>query len=230
MTSLIYPHLRTLFLTQPGSVGWSKDYLRKSEALPHISSLAKITFEKYEIDDLFDLDDFAERMFEEFIEASVITVDEHEFAGTYYKFSDGQFKNVQNSTRDKDQIYKTSVRIGNRYFPDVFDGFRLKHGDELGTPVSLSTIEGENWKSIQLEKKDIQTIRAKASELVESIKQSNLEGRIRKNALAHANAVLILLEAPDPPWKQVVELLNQPGICAFLNAITILQLIVAGLG
>jgi hypothetical protein len=61
--------------------------------------------------------------------------------------------------------------------------------------------------------------------LVLTIDQSECDDRTKRNAKKHAEAIVALLDAPDPPWKLIVELLNSPVLTAFLNTAAVLALI-----
>ncbi|MFL6764596.1 MAG: hypothetical protein ACJ8FO_05300 [Sphingomicrobium sp.] len=49
------------------------------------------------------------------------------------------------------------------------------------------------------------------------IRQSELDERTKANIGKRLDAVRELIEAPDPPWKLIVEILNDPVLTAFLN-------------
>ncbi|WP_373491536.1 hypothetical protein [Parasphingorhabdus sp.] len=104
---------------------------------------------------------------------------------------------------------------------------RLQNNEPLESLVSGLPITSSSWTGIsdRIGISEKQTIIEKIVSLRSAIEQSDLDEITKKNALARANAIESLLEAPDPPWREIVELLNSRYLCAFLNVTAILQII-----
>lgn len=71
----------------------------------------------------------------------------------------------------------------------------------------------------------IAQIRTGARVLVEVVEQSDLSVDEKVNALACARAIEELVNAPQPQWKQVIELLTSKPLTAFLNAASLVAII-----
>jgi hypothetical protein len=97
---------------------------------------------------------------------------------------------------------------------------------EAGNMPSES-VDSADWTGIatRIGPTELGEIRDKVKALRDSIEQSPLDQRAKANALRRVEAVQTLLEAPDPPWKVIVELLNSPLLTAFLNAAAIMTII-----
>src|SRR3546814_8278554 len=52
------------------------------------------------------------------------------------------------------------------------------------------------------------------------------DSQTKIDACKRVEAVILLLDAPNVPWRQVVELLNHSSVTAFLTALNIIQLII----
>jgi hypothetical protein len=76
---------------------------------------------------------------------------------------------------------------------------------------------------------NLSDIKAKISALKASIDQSDADYQTKMNAFKRADAIQCLLEAPDVPWREIVELLQSPYFTAFLSALSLAQFII-GLG
>ena len=100
------------------------------------------------------------------------------------------------------------------HFPDVF-------------PLPQTFVESTDWTGLakRIDDRTLSIIKERVGDLKLSISQADMDDRTRKNAIARVDAVISLLEAPDPPFYNIVELLNNPIFVALLNISTILQLI-----
>ena len=98
--------------------------------------------------------------------------------------------------------------------------------DEPDAP-EVPSFASANWTGItdRLGAEHRARINDLSGALLAAVRQSDLDERSKITACKHIEAVQILLEAPDPPWKAIVELLNQPALIAFLTAVDILRLI-----
>ncbi|MDE1466796.1 hypothetical protein [Aurantiacibacter sp. D1-12] len=220
-------------------LGLPTGFFRRSE----IEAVIRDNFENYlapyDLTGVVNLDALAEELFEKLLASDVLIEQTEKFAGTYFKVDDKKVQPFRSAALQESQAYKAKSRIGQRFYTDVFAGYRT----QIELPVSLESAKDDlnplagiqksevDWetvsKSIDAEKHE--DIRARISELIPAIQQSELSERQKKNAIAHAEAISKLVEAPDPPWEVIVDLLNNRYFSAILNAMAILQLILGGL-
>jgi predicted nuclease of predicted toxin-antitoxin system len=73
---------------------------------------------------------------------------------------------------------------------------------------------------------NLQIIKDKAKALQVAIMQSDADFETKTDACKRVEAAIVLLEAPNVPWKEVVSLLNHPTVTAFLAAISLIQFII----
>jgi hypothetical protein len=101
----------------------------------------------------------------------------------------------------------------------------MENGIEDAPPET--SVDSHDWTGIaaKIDAAKLAEVQNQVSALLLTIDQSACDDRTRKNARKHAEAIVALLEAPDPPWKVIVELLNNPVFTAFLNTATVLSLI-----
>lgn len=206
---------------------FSQSFVREHEIRTALEKKAKPVIDSYKIDDIFDIHDFTEYLFNILVNNKCILRFDDEFAGVYFRFEDHNTKLYFENNLKSNEIVKRSLKFSGNYFQDVFDGYRDKFGETNSGSVSSSTIETVDWKSRIIEPKHKSEIRAKAVELVSAIRQSEYEEDFKNNAIAHVEAAIDLIDAPDPNWKSVVELLNSNYVTAFLNGVTLVQLILA---
>ena len=69
-------------------------------------------------------------------------------------------------------------------------------------------------------------IRKISKSLLSAIIQSDADIQTRTDACKRVEAVLLLLEAPNVPWREVVSLLNHPTVTAFLATLNLIQFII----
>lgn len=88
-------------------------------------------------------------------------------------------------------------------------------------------IDSTDWTGLgkRVGKNDAIRIRKSARSLLAAIVQSEADAQTKADACKRVEAVILLLEAPNVPWRQVVELLNHPTVTAFLAAVSLIQLI-----
>jgi hypothetical protein len=72
----------------------------------------------------------------------------------------------------------------------------------------------------------LENIRKHSKALQVAIMQSDARFDSKTDACKRVEAVIVLLEAPNVPWREVVSLLNHPTVTAFLTAISLIQIIV----
>ena len=126
--------------------------------------------------------------------------------------------------------------MATRYLEQKFDdidqqsleAFEFAGSDgDVSFPIPSKQIEIIDWKEVEnrLQSEGVAKVCQKVDELEQAIHQADLDDRTRVNALKRTNAIKSLLEAPDPAWKEIVLLLNNPVFGAMLNVIGLIQLI-----
>nr|MBP6581271.1 hypothetical protein [Sphingorhabdus sp.] len=91
-----------------------------------------------------------------------------------------------------------------------------------------SDIASVDWTglSTKMSVAQLSEIKEKIATLSDAVVQSDADHQTKLNAIKRIQAVQLLLEAPDVPWREVVELLNSPYMAAFLTAVNIIQFII----
>jgi hypothetical protein len=69
-------------------------------------------------------------------------------------------------------------------------------------------------------------IKKLSNSLLSVIMQSDADIQTRTDACKRIEAVIVLLDAPNEPWQEIVGLLNHPTVTAFLAALNLLQFII----
>lgn len=91
----------------------------------------------------------------------------------------------------------------------------------------LAEIDSTDWTGLgkRVSPEQARSIKLKAQELLCLIVQSDADSQTKTNAMVRVEAVIKLLEAPNVPWREIVYLLNNPSVTAFLAALNLLQLL-----
>ncbi|MFN2100766.1 hypothetical protein [Altererythrobacter sp. MF3-039] len=168
----------------------------------------------------------AEDLFHEFVSHDVFSIKKIPFAQTVYKFKAQAYNDLRGAVLAKNEIYADSQQIP-KYYESVFEGYKRTQTGERSDPYSQAELREVSWTDVdeRIDDAGKATIRAKIIELATAIQQSELTDREKQNLLARTRAVQQLLDAPDPSWREIVEILNNKYLCAFLNTIAIIQLI-----
>jgi|GEM_PF-5851675 len=89
-------------------------------------------------------------------------------------------------------------------------------------------IDSTDWTGLskKVSAADLKEIKVRVVALKNSIIQSDTDDQTKLNALSRADAIVSLLEAPDVPWREVVQILNSPSLSAFLVVVNIIQFII----
>lgn len=95
-------------------------------------------------------------------------------------------------------------------------------------PTLDQLIDSTDWTGLgkKINKDNVTKIRRKSESLLKAIIQSDADAQTKIDACKRVEAVIVLLEAPNVPWRQVVDLLNHPSVAAFLTALNIIQFII----
>jgi hypothetical protein len=94
--------------------------------------------------------------------------------------------------------------------------------------VSTIEVDTTDWTGLSkaVSPQNLSAIREKTTELQLAIMQSDADIQLKTDACKRVEAVLILLEAPNVPWREVVSLLNHPSVTALLAAVNLIQFII----
>jgi hypothetical protein len=88
-------------------------------------------------------------------------------------------------------------------------------------------INSADWTGIaqRIQPDQLASIKRQVRSILATIDQSEADEKTKENFKIYVNAAISALEAPDPPWKAIVELLNHPGLTAILTVMNVLQII-----
>ena len=76
--------------------------------------------------------ELANRFFDDMVDAGVVVQEEHGFAGSYYRLSQGNYNAFRVKYSKSSEIFSAAERVGARYFPDMFEGYiRQQTVDDL---------------------------------------------------------------------------------------------------
>ncbi|ABF52701.1 hypothetical protein [Sphingopyxis alaskensis] len=98
-------------------------------------------------------------------------------------------------------------------------------GDATDRPISVDSVDWTGLAS-KASQAHIVEIRRNVIALQQAIMQSDASIDAKTDACKRVEAVILLLEAPNVPWRQIVELLNHSSVTAFLTALNIIQFII----
>lgn len=236
MSLLLYPYAKVIFYNHEAELGIAPGHYKYDEVVDQLEGALRGRLEDMHLDDLLDYRGMAEQLFEDLRESEVIKEENQKYAGTYFFRDEGDASVKRKEFLRSSEINQSAGRIGARYYPDVFSGFRNQFLAEqelesLGGGAQLldrERVSDLNWESVRqnMTPAKIEDLKLRIDGLVDAIRQSELTDRQKQNAEAHARAIEKLLEAPDPPWEVIVDLLNNRYFSALLNAAAILQLII----
>jgi len=99
--------------------------------------------------------------------------------------------------------------------------------DDNAESLSQSVIDSTDWTGLSkaITHHHSLVIRAKAKSLLLAIMQSDADIETRTDACKRVEAAILLLEAPNVPWREIVNLLAHPTVTAFLAALNLIQFI-----
>ncbi len=92
-------------------------------------------------------------------------------------------------------------------------------------PIRVDTAD---WTGLAkaVSPQNIKTIRDQSKALQLAIMQSDADIQTKTDACKRVEAVIILLEAPNVPWREVVSLLSHPALNAFFATTSLIQFII----
>lgn len=121
--------------------------------------------------------------------------------------------------------YSTRIPPEDFQIPEDLIASEVSDNDE--PDLLVEKINSIDWTGLgkSVSEDQIIAIRESANQLRVVIIQSQLDENTRQNALKRVDAIIALLEAPNIPFKEIVELLNSQYFAAFLAAMSLAQLI-----
>lgn len=152
------------------------------------------------------------------------------YGATVYRFDQATYADLRGDILRNSQIYQDSREVDG-YFNAVFEGFKRVNTESKTGTYSRSELNAVDWKQVtsRFATSGTKEIEVKIVELATAIQNSDLTDRQKKNLIARTRAVQELLDAPEPAWRSIVELLNDKNLCAFLNCLALLQIILGSI-
>jgi uncharacterized protein YegP (UPF0339 family) len=107
-------------------------------------------------------------------------------------------------------------------------GAEVRDSSRGAEPTIDQLIDSADWTGLgrKISQENTKKIRKKTESLLKAIIQSDADVQTKLDACKRVEAIIVLLEAPNVPWRQVADLLNHPSVTAFLTALNILQFII----
>jgi hypothetical protein len=104
----------------------------------------------------------------------------------------------------------------------------LSFNDDSEFQETQQKISSIDWTGLAKNVSPEQSLEIKKQSklLLSIIMQSDTDLQTRTDACKRIEAVIILLDAPNKPWREIVSLLNHPTVTAFLAALSLLQFII----
>ena len=124
---------------------------------------------------------------------------------------------------DESPTTKLTTENGEPLLTEDGDFIILK--DRAEDPI---LVDSTNWTGLAkaVGPRQLQNIQDHTKALQIAIMQSDSDIQTKTDACKRVEAVLLLLEAPNVPWREVVGLLNHPSVTAFLAAVSLIQFII----
>lgn len=132
----------------------------------------------YKIEDLIDGPTTTVSLFDDFVAASVFAEEEEKYAGRYYVYIQPNYPKYKEHFLGRSEINAAAKRIGNRYFPDVLEGYRKVHGDEIGTEFPPASFVPASDRIVTLNHNQVDILDAEAGKIIEAVSEQNQIGRV----------------------------------------------------
>lgn len=135
------------------------------------------------------------------------------------------------SSYKQSQRYKQLFDL-NIFDPNVFGGETTLEDaadqssrDEGVDPIK---VDSTDWTGLSkaVTAENLAIIRERTTALQLAIMQSDADIQLKTDACKRVEAVVILLEAPNVPWREVVNLLNHPAVTALFAGLSLIQFII----
>jgi len=183
--SEIDPYIKTLVLTKFQDLKIPGERYNEVEIAVQVMNRVSSVIHDYEVDDIAVDSTIASDFFDDLIRSEVIVREVERFAGDYYIYIPSRYIKYREKELADNPIHAASKRIGARYYPDVFSGYR-KHISEAGeTPVNESQENTENLvvpasdRIVSLNHNQVQELDKQASDVIDLVSAQNaIEGSL----------------------------------------------------
>lgn len=129
--------------------------------------------------------------------------------------------------------YKSKASAKNAIQSILGNGVNAEISDQTVSPEPelaeiQRKIDSTDWTGLgkAIGPSDQKRIRKRSKALLQAIIQSDADIQTKTDACKRVEAAVVLLGAPNVPWREVVSLLNHPAVTAFLATLNLLQLII----
>jgi hypothetical protein len=180
--------------------GWMKSYFDRLQTPEEKGALGAI-LDRMARDGLLDV--FVSQGGEKFYEASKLALSNPHYERLFPRFENSPI-DLGDGTLDASAYHERELR------------------------ATHAAVDSTDWTGLAKSVSAAQAviIREKSNSLLATIMQSDADIQTRTDACKRIEAVLLLLEAPNVPWREVVGLLTHPTVTAFLAALSLIQFII----
>ncbi|WP_375403872.1 hypothetical protein [uncultured Sphingomonas sp.] len=167
----IYPYARTLLLQSQAQLPLSQGYVRRDEILAALEIYARKALGKYEVEELIDIQSLSISVLQELVSGQAVFETEEDFAGTYYMYSPSHYTQFRDKALKADKVFARSQVIGDRFYPDVFDGYKRSQGignvfPDLGFAPAANRV-------VSFSDNEISELDLKATEIIQAVSGQN---------------------------------------------------------
>lgn len=168
----ITEYLYILILKNVTGLKLPSNPVRREEMLAKLESLIVGVLTTYNANDITDMNVFTEFVFDRLVVNKVIADFNVQYAGQYFFYAGSGFAAYQSKTLQNSSINAIAELVGNRFWPDVFAGFRTAHDEQgAGLPmlgVALASNRIVNFNHNQITELDQQT-----TQVIEAVEKQN---------------------------------------------------------
>ena len=149
----IIPYITTLFLKQNSQLAMPSGHLRKEEMKGSLIEQVRDVMRAWEIEDIASLTKVSDQIFDILLENRIFHMQEFDFAGMYCTYIPKRYPAFREKYMAENLISQASSLVGDRFFPDAFDGYRQQNGHEtpqIDIPASDRIVElGDNHPLVE---------------------------------------------------------------------------------
>jgi len=204
--SEIFPYVRTLVLTKLGDLKIPGARFKEEEMAVQVMERISPIIREADINDIVDEVVFSSELFDYMIAAEVIIEETERFAGSYYVYDLSRYAKFRDKFLSGDPIYAAAQRIGGRYYPDVFSGYRAHIQESTAAPPD-EQIEGvddlvvpASDRVVSLNHNQVSELDGQATEVIDLVwAQNAIEGApgLRERILGQLKAGRELIRAGE---------------------------------
>lgn len=172
----IDPWVRILFLRDTATLGLLDVSLRRDEIVPVIADRIRASLARHDGSDITDCEILAESLFDELAAANALLKDEQPYAGVYYRYSKPRYEKFRDEKITSSKISLSANRIGSRFFPDVFAGYRASTDTKPSDFPSIGLAPGSD-RVVSFSDNQITELDSATSALIDEVSSKNqIEG------------------------------------------------------